>query len=86
MSFTRFQRNVIAAWFVITTALIVGRLSMTLPLSLADAVGLLVACVPAVVFMVVFTGPQQTIAQVLYETEHVGPGGTRLAAAPARTR
>jgi hypothetical protein len=73
MSRIRLQFIVLASWFIAVAALSTVRLTTGTPPSLADGIMvLLLAGAPAVVFRKVFRGaPPVTIAQVLYDSEHM---------------
>lgn len=76
MSLTRLQLIVVPSWFLAVIALFATRLALGVPLTLAGGLAaLLLAFVPAIVFMTVFRGPgPQTIGQVLYTAEHAEGG------------
>jgi hypothetical protein len=81
---SRFRQAVIASWLVVVALSMLARVALTtFPLSLIESLGwLMLACVPAIVVFSVFRGAPQTMAQMIYDTEHQSQPAP--AVAPAR--
>jgi hypothetical protein len=86
MSRIRYQFIVLASWLIAVAALAAVRLTTGTPPSLADGImALLLGGAPALVFLKVFrNAPPETIAQVLYDTEHLKLSVTTGLAEPRR--
>ncbi len=69
---SRFRQSVIAAWLVVIGISMLARVELTrFPISPIEGVAwLLLACVPAIVVFMVFSGAPKTMAQMIYDTEH----------------
>lgn len=68
----RFRLLVVASWLVVVALSMLARVTLsTVPITMIEAMGwLLVACGPAMVSLVVFRSVPQTMAQMLYDTDH----------------
>lgn len=74
MSLTRMHVIATAAWLVLVTGTLGFRMATSGAPALGESLGwLLVGTLPVLVLLRVFRGaPPETVAQVLYNTEHAG--------------
>jgi hypothetical protein len=87
MSLRRSHLVIIWGWLIAVAGLFAVRLVMGVPPSFTDVFAALVlGCVPAVVFMRVFRGSPQTVAQLLYDTEQAPPSSAPSSSRAARRR
>jgi hypothetical protein len=71
-SLHQLHRSIVVAWLVAVVAAIAVRIAFgATSVSITEGLGwLMVASVPAVVVLSVFRGAPQTMAQMLYNTDH----------------
>jgi hypothetical protein len=71
-SLNQLHRSIVVAWLIAVVAAIAVRIVFgATSVSITEAVGwLMVGGVPAVVVLSVFRGAPQTMAQMLYDTDH----------------